>query len=128
MKSVTANVTRAGDWWAIEVPEVPGVYTQAKRLDQVDEIVRDAVSLMTDIPPNDIAVHVEAFLPAELRAELDHAHALVHTYSKAQEEAGAIMRRLVVQLRDDGLSVRDVGEILDISPQRVSQLEADARK
>ncbi len=36
---VTAKVTHTGDWWAIAVPEVPGLFTQAKRLDQVEEMV-----------------------------------------------------------------------------------------
>ena len=30
---VTAEATRSGGWWAVEVPEVDGAFTQACRLD-----------------------------------------------------------------------------------------------
>jgi predicted RNase H-like HicB family nuclease len=59
---VTAKTTRTNGWWAVEVPEVPGVFTQAKRLDQVPAMVRDAVSSMSDVPTDDVQVAVEALL------------------------------------------------------------------
>lgn len=43
---VTATATRSEDWWAIEVPEIPGLFTQAKRLEEVPELVRDAAALL----------------------------------------------------------------------------------
>ncbi|MFD3506764.1 hypothetical protein [Nocardia sp. NPDC058666] len=39
---VTAHASRSGGWWAISVPEVPGLFTQVRRLDQVVATVRDA--------------------------------------------------------------------------------------
>lgn len=44
---LTAKVERSGGWWAVEVPEVPGLYTQAERLDQVEAVVRDAAAVLT---------------------------------------------------------------------------------
>lgn len=64
---VTAITQRSGDWWAIEVPEVPGLFTQSERLDQVEEMVRDAVSLMKDIPASDVEVEVAPPLSASSR-------------------------------------------------------------
>lgn len=40
--NVAAHVRRSGDWWAVEVPEVPGLYTQVRNLDDVADAVRDA--------------------------------------------------------------------------------------
>lgn len=45
-KDVTARVTRSEGWWAISVEEIPGLFTQARRLDQVADMVRDAASLL----------------------------------------------------------------------------------
>ena len=45
-KDVTARVTRSDGWWAISVDEIPGLFTQARRLDQVADMVRDAASLL----------------------------------------------------------------------------------
>jgi len=45
---LTAECQRSGGWWAVEVPEIPGLLTQARHLDQVASMVRDAAALLTD--------------------------------------------------------------------------------
>ena len=47
MRQVTATATRVGSWWAIEVPEVPGAFSQARRLSQVAAMAADAVATLT---------------------------------------------------------------------------------
>ncbi len=41
---------------------------------------------------------------------------------KLQEEASKEVRDVVARLRSEGLSMRDIGVLLRISPQRVAQL------
>jgi hypothetical protein len=41
---------------------------------------------------------------------------------RLQEEASREIRNVVSRLRDEGLSMRDIGVLLQISPQRVAQL------
>lgn len=122
---VTANVTRSGGWWAIEVPQVPGVFTQAKRLEQVPAMVADAVALMEDIDPDAVEVTVTAMLDTRVQEDVDRALMLKHAAERAQEEASAQMRRAVADVVGDGLTVRDAATLLEISPQRVSQLARD---
>jgi len=55
---LTALCHRSGDWWAVEVPEVTGLYTQARRLDQVTSMVTDAASLLLDQPEDSFTVTV----------------------------------------------------------------------
>ena len=45
-KDVTARVTWSEGWWAVSVEEIPGRFTQARRLDQVADMVRDAGPLL----------------------------------------------------------------------------------
>lgn len=45
-KDVTARVARSEGWRAISVEEIPGLFTQTRRLDQVADMVRDAASLL----------------------------------------------------------------------------------
>lgn len=62
---VTALVTREGDWWAVQVPEVAGLFTQASSLAEVPDQVRDAVGLLLGIAGADVDVEVR---PVESRA------------------------------------------------------------
>ena len=43
---VTAIAERSDGWWAVDVPELPGLFTQARRLDQIDGMVRDAAQML----------------------------------------------------------------------------------
>lgn len=66
----TAICERVGKWWEITVPELEsGGVTQAKRLDDVEDIVRDLVALMADVPPEDIAVKVIHVYKIHIREE-----------------------------------------------------------
>ena len=43
---------------------------------------------------------------------------------KTQEEASMLMRETVRLLRNQGLTVRDVAELMGVTPQRISSLKA----
>ena len=121
---VTAKVTRSGEWWAVEVPEVPGVFTQAKRLEQVPEMVRDAVALMAEVDEGSVELDIEAHVSIPLDEQIMRAKALSQQARSASDQAAELRRQMVARLRhEEHLTVRDVGVLLDISPQRVSQLE-----
>ena len=59
----TVVCKRVGRWWEITVPELDGRVTQARRLDQVDEMVRSLVSLILDVPGDSFEVAVQPVLP-----------------------------------------------------------------
>lgn len=56
MTTYTAVCRRSGRWWAISVPELKGVHTQARRLDQAEAMAGEAVALMLDADPAAIGV------------------------------------------------------------------------
>jgi predicted RNase H-like HicB family nuclease len=120
---VTATAHRSGDWWAIEVPEVRGVHTQVKRLDQAAAMAADAVALMLEIDPADIDVTVNPVLNEEAAAAVARAVQAAQAARQAQEDASAAMRSAVTRLREtEHLTARDVASLLGVSHQRVSQL------
>lgn len=45
---------RSGDWWAITVAELAGVFSQARHRDQVESTAREAIALMLDIGESDV--------------------------------------------------------------------------
>lgn len=57
--SYTARAVRRGRWWAIEVPEIPGVFSQARRIDLVEPMAREAIALMLEVPEDSFDVAVE---------------------------------------------------------------------
>jgi hypothetical protein len=119
---VTATARRSGDWWAIEVPEVRGVFTQARRLDQVPAMVRDAVTLMTDVPEADIEVDVVPVLDEQVAHQLQEARAARAKSQELSEQAAAGIRAAARALAEANLPVRDIGTVLGVSHQRAAQL------
>ena len=119
-KDVTARCERSDGWWAVEVPELPGLFTQARRLDQVAGMVRDAARML-DVKVGEVNVEpVMDESTARLLRELFDAKGEAKA---AQERASKIMRETVSMLRSDGLTVRDVAAVTCVSPQRVSALQ-----
>ena len=99
-----------------------GLHTQARRLDQVASTVADAVALVADVPPNTIEVNVIPKLPPRDAELIDAARHASQEAARAAELASQLSRQAVAQLRSEGMTVRDVGGLLGVSPQRVSQL------
>lgn len=116
---VTAR--RVGEWWALEVPDLPGVFSQAKRLERADEAAREAIAVMLDIDPASVAVDVVPILSAEEKAVVaEVAKAQKAARVAADAERQAMQKAAAVLTRD--LSQRDAGRVLGVSFQRVSQL------
>lgn len=40
---------REGDWWVVRVPGLDANYTQARTLEEVEEMARDLIALVLDI-------------------------------------------------------------------------------
>ena len=119
----TARCVRAGDWWAIVVPEVPGVFSQARRLDQAEAMARDAIAAMLRVSPQSFDVRVSPDLPSGISAEIDAAKELRQAAERAQREAAAATLHVATTLLERRqLTMRDIGSLLGLSHQRVSQL------
>lgn len=125
-RSYTARCRRSGAWWAIDVPELRGVYSQARRLDQVEGMARDAIALFLDVPDDSFDVILQPVLPEELELELQEAKTARSRADDAGREAQDAVRRVTRRLHDElRLTVRDAGAILGVSRQRAQQLLRD---
>jgi predicted RNase H-like HicB family nuclease len=120
MTAYTATCRRVGNWWAISVPELKGVHTQARRLDQVAAMTTDAIALMLDVDPVTIEVTVEPELPGTVARAIE-ARRAARAADEAAEQATATAVRTLI---GDGYTVRDAGALLGLSPQRISQIAA----
>ncbi|MFF6997936.1 type II toxin-antitoxin system HicB family antitoxin [Streptomyces sp. NPDC008313] len=62
MSAYRVVARRTGEWWALEVPDLPGVFSQVKRLEQAEGAVREAIALMLDTEPDGFVVEIEPVL------------------------------------------------------------------
>ena len=122
-KVYTAKAVRSGDWWAVTVEGMRGVHTQARRLDQVDEMARDALALMLDVDPQAFDVIVRPQLSAVQQGVLAQLAVAQKQLRDAQTAAAQGMAAAATELvHSQGLTLRDAGSILGVSFQRVGQL------
>ncbi len=121
--TVVAERDEAG-WWAVRVLELPGVLTQARRLDQVEKFAREAIDLAMKVgqaPKGKYDVQIDPRVPG-LGDELAAVRAVRMDAERLQTEAAERTRVIARRLAQRGLTVRDIGAALGVSHQRVAQL------
>ena len=126
MKSYRVDVERDGRYWHIRVPTV-GRSTQARHVREIEPMARDLIAIMEDLPADSFRLEVRIKLPDAVRAELDRAAVLREQAASSQREAAALTRRAARRMHDDGLTIRDIGKLLDVSHQRAHQLVTEAK-
>ncbi len=113
---------RDGSWWEIRVPELRGVYSQARRLADVERMARDAIALMLDVPPDTFDMTMEPILDGDVVRLVDQARGGRLEAERAAREASEQLRAAVDRLASAGLTVRDIAHLLGLSHQRVAQV------
>lgn len=120
------TVTRDGRWWMIEVPtrRDDGV-VQARRLGEAELIARKLIAASTGTPLADITIDVQVKLEPEgsdLAARARQIKQEREWAAKAEAAAVESARALARELAAASVPVRDIGQLLDVSFQRASQL------
>jgi predicted RNase H-like HicB family nuclease len=124
----TAIAERDGTWWVITVPELPGVFSQARRLDRVEHMTRDVISLMLEVPADSFDVEVIENHDPPTQEVIDDIIAAREAVAAMKRETGTKTRDAVLALHESGYPQRDIGRMVGISHQRVAQLQASATK
>lgn len=121
MSTYTALVSRDGKFWHVEVPEIDRV-TQARNISEVDDMARDLIAIMAGVEPDSFELDVRIQLPDSVRAHLSEVERARGAETEARSRAAAELRAAAAELKNAGLSVRELGAVLGISYQRASQL------
>lgn len=122
MKLIKATATHSDGWWVAEFSIDGRTYgTQAKRIDKLEDMIFDAATLMTGQPETEFEIELEMAVP-QFKSLVDEYRARAEDASRAEQVASETSRRTVKALRKANLSMRDIGALMGISPQRVSQL------
>jgi hypothetical protein len=122
-----AVAERDGSWWAIRVPELRGVYTQVRRLADVEAMARDAIALVLDVGPDTFDVLVKPVLAGDAGGLVEQALAGRLEAERAARRASEQLRVAVDRLSASGLTVRDIAHILGLSHQRIAQVSGSRR-
>jgi len=123
------TATREGDWWSLVAKEVQGreVASQARRLDQADTAIREAIALVLDVDGDGFDVDIAPDLThIAVSDETLEALELRQALAELSDQAHRRTPAAVAELRNAGLTVRDVAQLLGVTPSRVSQIEKQA--
>jgi hypothetical protein len=114
---------RAKRWehgWELHIENV-GV-TQSRTLWDAEDMARDLIGRREDVPRDSFTVTITPEIGGGLDEESRAAREAVSAADRAQRQAAAQSRATARRLRQAGLSGRDIAKVLNVSPQRVSQL------
>jgi predicted RNase H-like HicB family nuclease len=116
-------VTREGDQWLADVPDVPGAHTFANSLDGLRRAVREVIVLMDDLPDD---AQPDVTFTFDVEDETVQAAVEVARRRDELEAAEAELRKATLDtiraLKSRGHSVRDVAALVGVTPGRVSQV------
>ena len=108
--------------WIATVPDVPGAHTYGRSLRQARTRIREALSLWVD-DADDAELDYKIHLPAAARDVVRRASAARSEAARASDRATASTEEAATMLaRDFGFSLRDAGELLGLSHQRMQQI------
>lgn len=127
MTRYTVTATREDGWWSLIATDVVHgreVASQSRRLDQADAAIREAIALVLDVEGDSFEVEVVPAL--DQTAVSDETLGLLdlrRQLAEMSERSRRLTPTAVAELRGAGLTVRDVAELLGVTPSRVSQIE-----
>jgi predicted RNase H-like HicB family nuclease len=117
------EVEREPGWWIIRVPELDDLTTQARRLTAVERNAREAIAVWLDVDIDAVEVNPVIHPPEDVVADLRRSKAILDEAVAKQREGAALAGVAIHRLIDDlGLTLREAGDVVGLSHQRVAQL------
>jgi hypothetical protein len=115
---VVAKRWRRG--WELHIPGV-GV-TQSRSLSDAEGMARDYVALALDVPEDSFEVRIVPEVGGGVDQKVKQTREAITAAAQAQSRVAETSRALVGELKELGLTGKDVAVVLGVTPQRVSQL------
>lgn len=111
-------------WWIVRVLDMRHVVTQARRASEVEEMARDVIALLEDVPPNSFDIEVTYRVADELDSDIAEVRRLRREAEEMAVRSRTATADAARRLRAAGLSVREIGSLLGIAHQRAQQILA----
>lgn len=118
----TVEMDEAG-WWVGTVRALKGCHSQAKTLPTLRERLKEAIDVAGGAVASD--VELELKLPGKATARVRAATEARARADEAGQAAQRLLREAARDLTAAGVGMRDAGELLGVSFQRVHQLVSE---
>lgn len=118
------EVTRDGKWWMIAIPELNAL-TQARRIEDVPTMARELIALETGVALTDVAIEQRIELVTGGEDLAERVRIIRDRRARLSEEEARVqtdMAQFAKELAAADVPVRDIGSLLGVAHQRVSQL------
>lgn len=126
--TVTADRGSDPRVWVLQCVEVPGAISETRRLSEARELMVEAIAFAADIDEREVEIDLRPILPDGLGERVREAQGANRQLQSAQRATASRMRAAIAALDQQGLTGADMAVILDVSPQRVSQLRHEAAR
>jgi predicted RNase H-like HicB family nuclease len=113
------------DAWLVHIHEVAGCHTYGRTLAQARERIREALGLFAE-DADTVEIIEDVDIARTAKATIARARRAREKAAEAQEAASSAVREAIARLRGEGLTLRDVGDLLGLSHQRVAKIASDA--
>ena len=120
---ISAERTDRG-WWVVRVLDMRHVVTQARKASEIEEMARDVIALLEEVPPDSFDIEVVHQIGGGLDNEIAEVRRLRREADDLTARSRAATADAARHLRDAGLSVREIGALLGIAHQRAQQILA----
>ncbi|HUY52532.1 MAG TPA: hypothetical protein VMV92_43665 [Streptosporangiaceae bacterium] len=120
MKTYKVRAKRWARGWELHIENLGA--TQSHTLRDAEMMARDYIELDTGEAAGSFNVEITPEIGAGLDGQVKAARAAVAAADVAQRQAAAQSRDTARRLQRAGLTGRDIAAVLQVSPQRVSQL------
>lgn len=123
MKTYRVDVTREDGWWVMHA-RIPRtiIYSQTRSITDIDFMIRDAIAGALGSDPASFEVDLSFDLAADVADLVHRANEAAAEAAEVQARASRESRAAVQALRDEGLTLKEAGYFLGVTPQRVAQL------
>ena len=121
MRRVAVTAERSGRWWALSCAEA-GSFSQCRSLAQVDDEMREAIAFQLNVGRDEFAIDVDVVVPDAYRKALQHAEQLQEQAAATAQRSRLAHAKVAKDLAAANMSVRDIGQVMGVSPRRARQL------
>ena len=123
MKTYRVDVSRDNGWWVMHA-RIPRtiIYSQARNITDIDPMIRDAISGALSSDPESFDIELDFDLASDVMEQVHRANEAAAQAAEVQARASRESRAAVQALREEGLTLKEAGYFLGVTPQRVAQL------